>query len=1381
MPKVYGTIANRSSSYVYYPNTNSSSGSITDTMIDQGMMVKHYTYDYYPQADILVNYLNFYAEHEKLNIQYSRKVIYVDTFVPEEYNPDLIDDVPDEARFYITVSHKIARNNTKSNNSTITYDYIEENYACRYFILATGVRKLNIIPGNGYELADNYTTLNTNLTEYLGQRILIVGRGNGAMEVATHLQSVAGQIHMAGPGHRLRLAWETHYPGDIRQTHNRILESYQLKVLDGIIEIDTRQLNIRRDAQNPKKLWVTDNRGARALAVGKPPCAACPFRKPYDRVILCPGWIYDNEIFSDRIDIAPALSLAGGDKYPGIHAKYEALGTPGLFVIGTIAHSRDFKKTSGGFIHGFRYVIRAVHRILEEEELQERNKLKELKLFSPYSKNLLMTPIPKGWPRITLPHIRAIASAILNRANYAGGIFQMFGTLADVIILSPDCSFTHAVPDGAVVDPNDHNLDAIARDTPILGGVRSLPSPHLCGWLFEEVPIAAVPSLALKWATELGLVETDENINDALTTSKDKTTPKVKEPIERLNYFSYMTLTLEFGMNATVPGADPFRLTRAHVSPEYPEESNFLHPILRYYDSRIHVQHKRIETPGSMKDPWWKQAARRPLNPNPSSSSPPAAGPTGQAPPPGNEQPMPPKPENPYVVEMKMAANEVVDITEWTRVTPVPDDASPLLRRAAASAVGPRPAGFITPVTEFHIIEDFLNEYDIPARHSAALLRFLEHIGLNRVLFEELLVKEEEQIQLMKKSSSSSSSTTKQSSQHQYEGSQKLKVNKQDTIMILIDDLVHNNGTATSKELITAAQKVADSILLTWKRKKMTMERQMDNNKKSNSDDMSTFSPNSDENIMQRYADPYHLSPYAFLEGVQKYLPLFPLGYLTKQRIYSSYIPIETAARALGSIYAAADIQIVLAEEELVSKEVISDIDMDTENDDEDDDGMNIPDRDELIMFMQEEIAYHPDIIESLINIHHRYQAMFDSHHHGVSNDGMSLVSTTSGTMKSLTSVSAMTDTILSMMVEGAPVKLFKSDYEMKPYWYDSEDDDNEEEDAKQPIQYRVMAVAAGPAWHTQLPIPVRTGLLYNEPALRISVLLFHAGTRQKRKDEEKVDLLSKPDSDSSNMINSMLRRYASQYPQLPFFEVNMNSDDTISGIDMNPGDVIASSLGIKLSEIPCLIILVDTSKLQTRDALSKDSHFQTDNKNLKLSGISHVPRARNAMLGTMVNTNGQPISPEDHDNLELHTVTLAGKDGKYLDAALRARLVLAARRANVTVEGLPISSSTNSNSKSTNTMNNKGKGSSTNKIESDEELEAQIRSVTGFSLSNTDSNPSSSSSSMRTKESSSTNTWSRKSKDAHSEEKESMNVNSDGIAASLNMEGMDDNTWGIL
>ena len=45
-------------------------------------------------------------------------------------------------------------------------------------------------------------------------------------------------------------------------------------------------------------------------------------------------------------------------KYPQIDHSYESIDYPGLYYAGTVTHSLDYRKSAGGFIHGFRYTGR---------------------------------------------------------------------------------------------------------------------------------------------------------------------------------------------------------------------------------------------------------------------------------------------------------------------------------------------------------------------------------------------------------------------------------------------------------------------------------------------------------------------------------------------------------------------------------------------------------------------------------------------------------------------------------------------------------------------------------------------------------------------------------------------------------------------------------------------------------------------------------------------------------------------------------------------------------------------------------------------------------------------------------------------------------------
>lgn len=50
-----------------------------------------------------------------------------------------------------------------------------------------------------------------------------------------------------------------------------------------------------------------------------------------------------------------STGLGRAKKYPKINHNYESPDNPGMYVAGTATHSLDFRKSAGGFIHGFRY------------------------------------------------------------------------------------------------------------------------------------------------------------------------------------------------------------------------------------------------------------------------------------------------------------------------------------------------------------------------------------------------------------------------------------------------------------------------------------------------------------------------------------------------------------------------------------------------------------------------------------------------------------------------------------------------------------------------------------------------------------------------------------------------------------------------------------------------------------------------------------------------------------------------------------------------------------------------------------------------------------------------------------------------------------------
>jgi len=126
------------------------------------------------------------------------------------------------------------------------------------------------------------------------------------------------------------------------------------------------------------------------------------------RVIACMGWKFDDSFLTS--ETLPAMI---SERYPALTEQFESVNVPGLFFAGTLMHGRDRPKSSGGFIHGFRYLVRALFRQLEVRFHKEE------------------------WPMHEIPFGRVdnVVQTLLTRLHEMSGPYQMFGNLLDVVVL----------------------------------------------------------------------------------------------------------------------------------------------------------------------------------------------------------------------------------------------------------------------------------------------------------------------------------------------------------------------------------------------------------------------------------------------------------------------------------------------------------------------------------------------------------------------------------------------------------------------------------------------------------------------------------------------------------------------------------------------------------------------------------------------------------------------------------------------------------------------------------------------------------------------------------------------------------------------------------
>ncbi|MGZ3145099.1 NAD(P)-binding domain-containing protein [Lentzea chajnantorensis] len=305
----------------------------------------------------------------------------------------------------------------KQGNAFVVTDHSGRTWQAAHLVVATGVSQLHVPDIPGIEHVERYDTFDTDPEGFTGQRVLVIGKGNSGFETADALVEHAAVIHVAGP-HSVKLAWQTHYVGHLRAVNNNFLDTYQLKsenaVLDGTIEqIDRRPeggFRIRfRYARTQEQLRELD----------------------YDRIIACTGFRFDSSIFAGSA--LPRLVV--DDRFPELTSAFESTTVPGLYFAGTITQSRDFKKSTSGFIHGFRYGARALHRILSARNHG--------------------TP----WPgREVDASPESISDALIARLNRSSCLWQQFAVIGDAVTVDGGTArYEEEVP---VAYVHDGGLDA---------------------------------------------------------------------------------------------------------------------------------------------------------------------------------------------------------------------------------------------------------------------------------------------------------------------------------------------------------------------------------------------------------------------------------------------------------------------------------------------------------------------------------------------------------------------------------------------------------------------------------------------------------------------------------------------------------------------------------------------------------------------------------------------------------------------------------------------------------------------------------------------------------------------------------------------------------
>ncbi|MBL4602936.1 MAG: NAD(P)-binding domain-containing protein [Emcibacteraceae bacterium] len=278
-----------------------------------GLRFSKYSKEYFPKADDLVNYLNDFSNKYQLNISYKTKVL----------------KISKKEKFLVTTS----------SNEVIQANKL---------ILATGLPKENIPMFEGVNHCEFYGECSINPDDYIGQRVMVVGKGNSGSEFADSLVSHAAVVHMISPT-AVRLAWQTHYVGDLRAVNNNILDTYQLKSQNTILDADIKKINKLEDGKLCVDIAYSHAQNQKIKLI-------------VDKVILCAGFRMDSTIFDAE---SCFVQIDHKEKYPILNSSWESVSVSDMYFIGTLMHGRDFRVGFSGFIHGFRYNIKFLNQILQ--------------------------------------------------------------------------------------------------------------------------------------------------------------------------------------------------------------------------------------------------------------------------------------------------------------------------------------------------------------------------------------------------------------------------------------------------------------------------------------------------------------------------------------------------------------------------------------------------------------------------------------------------------------------------------------------------------------------------------------------------------------------------------------------------------------------------------------------------------------------------------------------------------------------------------------------------------------------------------------------------------------------------------------------------------
>jgi len=343
--------------------------------------------DFFPHADSMVSYLSNFAITHDLPV------------------------------FYNTNVTNITRSATK-NRFEVETDQGEV-YTCDYLILGTGLNRSHEPDIAGIDLCQNYTELCLENDDLIDKDILIIGKGNSAFETAEELIPLAANLHLVSPNY-LRLAWDTHYPGDVRAINNNILDMFFLKQQSAVLNGTVTLIEAGCEGKLRVQIQYTED--------------GYTVDYEYDRVITCCGFKFDTELFSEPV--MPELGYE--NKLPLVTAEWESVNVGQMYFVGALSQSNDYRKSASAFVHGFRFNARTLAKILAAKLTGQ------------------------SWTAISrqVEDLDSLLREIYKLVDTSTSLWHMFDSMCDVFVLTDEGTVEHHsdIPDGALASGDFENF-----------------------------------------------------------------------------------------------------------------------------------------------------------------------------------------------------------------------------------------------------------------------------------------------------------------------------------------------------------------------------------------------------------------------------------------------------------------------------------------------------------------------------------------------------------------------------------------------------------------------------------------------------------------------------------------------------------------------------------------------------------------------------------------------------------------------------------------------------------------------------------------------------------------------------------------------------------